>query len=272
MNGSVETGSARSLSIKVTALAFLALCWNHAPILRGSDGCGIVPPPTGTGSISGVVRVQATKQPLPGVKILATLHSNVGTALCWSKDVTTDQSGAYLLTDLPRGRYSIAANTGVAPTPQSPFQGTFYPGVQSETDAQLVSVPDGARLSGIDLTLSGPLPSRRVVVDLIWPDGRPAAGEVVNVSDTRGNHAGNVVMKSGGGGIFDGCAETAYIFRAQRIGASRTDVVHTEPVTVAAGSGDGRVLLILSAPGYWIDHHRGDYRLAPNPTPARSPK
>ena len=55
-----------------------------------------------TGSITGVVRLDTTHKPLPGVSVVAT-----GPALAQEQTEFTDSNGQYTITDLPPGEYTI---------------------------------------------------------------------------------------------------------------------------------------------------------------------
>src|SRR5690349_1761963 len=93
---------------------------NCVMIVLARGECGIIPRPTGSGIITGVVRSAGTGQPLPGIEVEVTLDGVDGTPLCWWQYVRTDNSGVFVMSALPRGRFSIGANTRRAPVAALP--------------------------------------------------------------------------------------------------------------------------------------------------------
>jgi hypothetical protein len=204
--------------------------------------------------------------------VIAHWYGQDRTEVCWWRTAATDDNGVYVIAKLPNRHFLVGAHTQRATVPEKPFHGAFYPGVDKAGDAELIDLSAGGVRSGIDFRVAGPFPERRITVALVLPDGRPAAGESVGVADAKGYPASVVLIDATGRGIFTGCQNTGYTFWSQWMPGRRSEVVHAEPVSIAAGTADGQVRLVLSSPGFFMDHHRGEYALTANPLPARAPR
>ena len=93
--------------------------------------------------------------------------------------------GAYKFESLAAGRYVLVINPSDAPPDKgdAPYPRTFYPGVTEPERKTVVSVTEGAKLSGLDLQLGPPLRERRLTGRVFWADGRPAPKARVELID-----------------------------------------------------------------------------------------
>jgi hypothetical protein len=94
-----------------------------------------------TGTITGVMRLY-NGQPAVAVRVVAIEPGAKGSLSLFSAATETDKEGRYHLTGLLPGRYLIATGNLEAPA--------FYPGVETLTDAELVTVEPGQTLSVMD--------------------------------------------------------------------------------------------------------------------------
>lgn len=126
------------------------------------------------GVVSGKV-VDAEGQPVKEVQInLVTGEDNDKYWYTW-----TDSDGNYSFTKVQPGNYLLGLNLKWAPDKDDPYPKTYYPGVKTRSEAALLTVGEGEKLKGYDLTLPPRLTERALKLTVVWPDGRPAAGATV---------------------------------------------------------------------------------------------
>ena len=124
-----------------------------------------------SGKVSGTV-VDAAGEPVKKVQVnLVWGDDDEKEATTW-----TDDDGKYEFTMVQPGSYLLGFNLTWAPDAKDPYPRTFYPGVKTRTEASLITVGEGEKLKGYDMTLPPRLRKRELKVAVVWPDGRPAAG------------------------------------------------------------------------------------------------
>jgi protocatechuate 3,4-dioxygenase beta subunit len=124
--------------------------------------------PTGTASITGtVVTDEGSEQPVRRVRVRVT--STDGTV---TRSDTTDDSGGFVVRDLPAGRYTLSASKPAWLTTNFGAARPMRPGTP-------IVVADGARLTGMKLRLPRGAVITGVVRDMT---GQPAAGVRMQVN------------------------------------------------------------------------------------------
>ncbi len=123
------------------------------------------------GKVSGKV-VDAAGEPARKVQVnLVWGDNDEKEATTW-----TDDDGKYEFVMVQPGSYLLGFNLTWAPDARDPYPRTFYPGVKTRTEASLITVGEGEKLKGYDMTLPPRLHERELKVAIVWPDGRPAVG------------------------------------------------------------------------------------------------
>ena len=122
-----------------------------------------------SGMVSGKV-VDAAGEPAKEVQV----------NLSWGDDpdkywyTWTNEEGRYEFHLVQPGSYLLGFNLKWAPDEKDPYPKTFYPGVKTQSEAALITVDEGEKLKGYDLTLPPRLRQRELKVTVVWPDGKPA--------------------------------------------------------------------------------------------------
>lgn len=181
--------------------------------------------------------------------------------LVWAEDdekdwsAWTDEEGRYEFHMVQPGNYFLGLNLRWAPGKEDPYPRTYYPGSKDKSNAALITVGEGEKLKGYDLTLPSPLAEREIRVTVVWPDGRPAVRASVNAeligfgSSPSGNHEttdekGRVAIK-----LFD---DHRYIIYADaRLTADKS--VYAEPIEVLVSKNLQPPKLVLAKQGYPYD-------------------
>ena len=95
------------------------------------------------------------------------------------KDYMDDAEGRFEIGQIPPGEYVLGVNLTAAPTSESPYPPTFYPGVTERAEASVIKLGLGEKAPDLLLRLPPPLGERGVSGVVVWPDGTPAAGAEV---------------------------------------------------------------------------------------------
>lgn len=150
---------------------------------------------TDNGRISGRV-FDAEGQPAP--KVLMALIDVDGQDIerDYSKLERADQDGRYSFTAVPPGRYLLAVNVIRFPQPDDPtnaYPRTYYPGVAQASQAAIISLGAGEKLTERDLRLPQRRSSSVIKGTVMWADGTPVAKagisfRDVTYHDSRMNH------------------------------------------------------------------------------------
>lgn len=155
----------------VAGAAALALAIGGATTAMAADD----DPVTGTGSISGVV-TEVGGAALAGAVVHAETDDGSATA-----DAVTDSSGAYTLTDLVDGDYTVRFAT-----PDDAHLAEYWNDTREQWRAERISIVDGAAVSGIDAALATP-PTGSISGTVTRDDDEtPVAGVTVSASGASG--------------------------------------------------------------------------------------
>jgi hypothetical protein len=133
------------------------------------------------GVISGTV-TDAAGKPLANIPITLkaeTIPDGSGPAK-YAENIRTDAEGHYRITNMPAGKYRVAA--GYYPAMygtirKAPYERLFYPKVAKETDARILDVGVGTEVTGVDFNLGQPVKTftlRARIVD--QRNGKTVAG------------------------------------------------------------------------------------------------
>jgi hypothetical protein len=170
----------------------------------------------------------------------------------------TDDEGRYEFHMVQPGNYLLGFNLRWAPDKDDPYPRTYYPGVKDKSEAALITVGDGEKLKGYDLSLPPRLIDREVKVTVVWPDGRPVVGASVSyeLTDYEGSSLGAGALTDEKGTVaiklFD---SHSYIVFANADQSSRKSV-HSEPIGILAGKNMKPLKLVLAKPGSGYDDAR----------------
>ncbi len=100
-----------------------------------------------------------------------------------SQSAQTDEDGRFVVDELPAGDYLVAVNPdGKIGAQDSPYAATWYPGTDDPAKATRITLRR-SEVRAIDFQLPPKLARRPVTGVVRWPDGRPAAGASVYLSD-----------------------------------------------------------------------------------------
>ncbi len=94
----------------------------------------------------------------------------------WERPILLDisqQGGHYAIDGIPPGEFYLGVNIAGAPTKESPYPVTYYPGTQDGSLATRIHVVPGASVQDFDLTVSGKLPLVEVHGTIVDPNGNP---------------------------------------------------------------------------------------------------
>jgi hypothetical protein len=90
----------------------------------------------------------------------------------------TKADGSYEFRNVPPGQYLLGINVGGLQSTM-PYPPRFYPGVDSAGKATPIHVEGARSISQLDFTIKDRLPTRRIDVQVVWPDGRPVVNAVI---------------------------------------------------------------------------------------------
>jgi hypothetical protein len=184
------------------------------------------------------------------------VHIRLGSADAEDKErwTWTDKEGYYEFVRVPPGSYLLGFNLTWAPDDDAPYPRTFYPGVKTRSEAALITVGEGEKLKGYDMTLPPRLSEREVRVTVVWPDGRPAVGARVyyEMNEPKVTHLGASVETDARGqvnlNLFDNYHYIVYS-TVQRNGKD----VHAAPVELLVDKFLKPLKLVLSKAGYGLE-------------------
>ncbi|HEX6126535.1 MAG TPA: hypothetical protein VFZ23_14270 [Pyrinomonadaceae bacterium] len=126
--------------------------------------------------------------------------------------VTNPQGQLYTF-DIPPGRYTVSVNFFHAPEKAAPFPAVFAPGVLDRTAAQVIEIKPGSQIPDLYIRIPRRLEAAAVSGTVFWPDGTPAAGVSVGLTDVVANNicvSGCVQTDANGKFQVDGYAGREY--------------------------------------------------------------
>ncbi len=85
----------------------------------------------------------------------------------------SDESQPFRFYHLPTGDYILVFNALERDDPDEPFPITFFPSTRSMETSQLIHLRDGQKVTGADIHVSNPLPTRQITVQLNWVGKEP---------------------------------------------------------------------------------------------------
>jgi carboxypeptidase family protein len=164
----------------------------------------------------------------------------------------TDKEGNYEFRMVQPGSYLLGFNLKWAPDKDDPYPRTFYPGVKSRSEAALITIGEGEKLKGYDLTLPPRLSERQVKVTVVWPDGSPAANVTVRYEVNDASSLWPTVKTSDKGtavlSLFD---NYHYIIFASAERDKKN--THSAPIEVFVGKKLKPIRLVLDKDGFGTD-------------------
>jgi hypothetical protein len=95
----------------------------------------------------------------------------------------TDATGKFEFVNIPPGDYVLGVNiTGLSS--KLPYETRFFPGTPERSRAAIVKIAGAQAIEGLDFQIGEPKPTRRIVVEVKWPDGRPVINASVDCSSS----------------------------------------------------------------------------------------
>lgn len=218
------------------------------------------------GRITGSV-LDAEGKPLPKAKVVL-IHADAGDYLTMDDEVATDyvgedERGRFELGQVPPGEYLLGLNVTFSPDEDEPYAPTFYPGVRDRALATVIKVALGQKLKDYVLRAPPRLTERTVQGFVHWPDGTPAVGAHVHLTDR--NHPGwiaNGSTQTDAQGRFtltgfDGITYwvLASMYASQTGPAEKRRETHAEPPSVTLTSNVSGLKLVLTSEGTLCKHY-----------------
>jgi hypothetical protein len=96
----------------------------------------------------------------------------------------TDVDGLFAFTEVPKGEYLVGINLNGLNS-KLPYEPRFYPSATKREVAKPVHVDGSVTVQGVDFQIGNRLPTRRILVSAIWPDGAPVINASVNCESPR---------------------------------------------------------------------------------------
>ena len=101
----------------------------------------------------------------------------------WEETGVTNPEGQSYEFDIPPGTYTVSINYFHAPDKDAPFPTTFSPGVGDRAIARIVEIKPGSKIGDIMIRVPWRLEFASVTGTVVWPDGKPASGVEVGLTD-----------------------------------------------------------------------------------------
>ncbi len=165
-----------------------------------------------------------------------------------------DEQGEFELELVAPGRYLLGINIGASPDADTPYPRTFYPGVTERSQATVIEVGLGQRITDVNIQLPPKLMEYKVSGVVVWPNGVPVAQADIHLEDVDypGWCIDNCAMKTDAQGRFTlrGYAGFNYQVKAgyeKRVEGSPQKMV-AEPPAFKLTSDVVNLRLILSSP------------------------
>jgi hypothetical protein len=174
----------------------------------------------------------------------------------------TNEEGRYEFRLVQPGSYLLGFNLKWVPDKDDPYPKTYYPGVKTRSEAALITVGEGERLKGYDMTLPPKLTEREVTVTVVWPDGKPAVGVDVYYEISEGTSSGEAVKTDKQGKAVLSLFENYRYILSSTTERNNKDV-HSAPVEIVVDKRLEPLKFVLDKPGYGYDEQRALKRKSP---------
>ncbi|HEX8492538.1 MAG TPA: hypothetical protein VF658_06825 [Pyrinomonadaceae bacterium] len=170
-------------------------------------------------------------------------------------DYVNDEKGRFELNQIAPGEYLLGVNLTLSAAADEPYPPTYYPGVSDRAQASIIKVGLGEKLVNYTLRLPPKLSERVIQGLVVWPDGSPAVGAQVHLTDQ--NHPGwiaNGTVKTDAAGRFTlkGYEGISYWVLANIYSPKK---MHAEPPLVSANGTVSGLRLVLSSEGSLCEHY-----------------
>jgi Prealbumin-like fold domain len=210
------------------------------------------------GRISGRI-IDAEGDPVTNVKVVLVrpgVQGFLSTKDEIAFDYVNDERGRFELKQVPPGEYLLGLNITFSPSGGEGYPPTYYPGVGERSQATIIKIGPGEKLSAYTLRLPPKLEERVIEGIVVWPDGSPAAGAQVDLQDQ--NHPGWIasgIVSTDASGWFTliGYEGIRYLIVASIF---RPKEVHAEPPLISPNGPVSGLRLVLSSEGSFSDHHK----------------
>jgi protocatechuate 3,4-dioxygenase beta subunit len=174
----------------------------------------------------------------------------------------TDKEGRYELKGVPPGRYLLGFGLGSEPDAHSPFPRTYYPGVARGSQATVVEVGPGQRLTLFDLRMPPRHAERSFEVTVVWPDGRPVDDAMIRLEDDDYPWSANATryekVKDAGRFRVKGFEGVTYWVHAY-VNLKGGEQMHAEPIEFVMGEGTGPFRLVIASQYGNCPHYRNGW-------------
>ena len=202
------------------------------------------------GTVSGVV-LDAEGKPAKEVQLNLVPGDN-GDKEQWT---WTNGEGRYEFRMVQPGSYLLGFNLRWVPDKDDPYPKTYYPGVKTRSEAALITIGEGERLKGYDMTLPPKLTEREVTATVVWPNGSPAVGVDVHYEVSEGTSLGEMVKTDKQGkAVFNLFENYRYIVYSSA--ERNNNDFHSAPIEILVNKRPGPLKFVLDKPGYGYDEQR----------------
>ena len=136
--------------------------------------------PFATNSVSGVIRDSSGK-PAPGVRVFLLKQGRTDE---YDDEGVTNGLGQFRFVHIDQGPHYLAVSPFGA-TGASPYEPVFYGGAATRERAQMLEIEPTTDLRGADIQLGNRIPTRKIRIRTMWPDGKPVLDTLVLCGDAR---------------------------------------------------------------------------------------
>mgnify|MGYP003352003781 CR=1 FL=1 len=163
----------------------------------------------------------------------------------------TDESGSFLLRDVPAGEVVFGVNIRRAPTADLPWPGTFYPGVGAFAAARIFPLRPNENVTEMQLLLPPPLAVRTAHVRVLWANGRPAKGARLLSYPADQPESMSVLTRAARGDLVEVrlLRESSYRLKADWWPERGAEFVESELVLLPEGNADVSLTIRLKGNG-----------------------
>jgi hypothetical protein len=149
---------------------------------------------------------------------------------------------------LPPGRYYLGFNTRSGPSLEQPYPAFYYPGVEDQAKATIITLSEGQKLSGLYLYRPIRLAERMMEGTAEWRDGRPFVSQcgIQLTNPKTGYREGNCVSSDAQGHFTIKAIEgQTYELSATITRGTSVGLVNSKPVVIKVGKENKSVKLVV---------------------------